>query len=193
MMSSEYVSIPTTNDGQVKMNDGNGIVAGWRFGDVESINGQWQTIKYAAPLGLSAFPTTSWPRNIATPTDADTYDFVNNTFLENPVPGQTHTWRIVIEYVKSAGPNTDLFFELRNTLSGFSLEQYILAQKEQLPFMDLIEFVTIADAASLPPPYGTGQGYEIRVQASNNLLQEEAGDYLLMTSITRVSEHFTRR
>ena len=192
MMSlTRYIPQVATDGGQVKVNDGNGVIPGWRFGDADSIDNQWQPITYTAPLGLSSFPTTSWPQTVALPSDSDLYDFTNDTFLENPILGQTHLWRIVFEFFKAQGPNTDLFFEIRNTLSGFTTTERLFVAIEGIAIRNIVSFLTIADGASLPPPLGTGQGYEIRVQAGNNLLQSDPGTYLIIPSITRVSLHYS--
>ena len=190
-MPNEYRAQLADNNGQVKVNDGNGIVAGWAFGD-PSIDNQWQSILYTTPLGLSAFPTTSWPKTTPSQADGDIYDSANDRFIENPVLGQAQMWRIQFEYVKAMGPNTEVFFELRNNLSGFILADYFLAQREGVPYFDLVTTLTIADGASLPAPNGTGEGYELRVMASNNLLQQDPANYMRLV-ITRVSAHYALR
>ncbi len=192
-MPSKFVPRVDLDSGQVKINDGNGAPAQWAFGDADSIDNQWQPINYALPLGISAEPTTSWPQTMPAPTDADIYDSANGTFLENPVLGQVHFWRLSFEFFKAAGPNTEVFFEIRNTLSGFVVNKRIIAAVEGQPIFNVVSFITIADGASLPPPLGTGQGYEIRVFATNNLLQSEAGTYLRINAITRVSAHYSSR
>ena len=190
-MSSEYNPLYAHNNGQVKINDGNGIVAGWGFGD-PSINGQWQSVIYNLPLGLSSSPTTTWPETILNPTDDDIYDNANERFIENPVLGQSHLWRIQFEYLKAQGPNTEFFFEIRNNLSGFILADYFLVQREGIPYFDLVTTLTIADSASVPAPNGTGEGYELRVMASNDLLQENPENYMRLV-ITRISTHYSVR
>ena len=192
-MPSEFNRQPVKNDGAVKINNGNLLLPGWRFGDAESINNQWQNVAYASPLGFSSFPTTSWPQNIDTPTDADIYDSVNETFIENTIPGQTHIWRIQLQFDKQGSGGVRLQVRLRNPISGFLVEDFV-----NFPgALDVGEFnpllVTIADSASLPAPFGSGQGYLLEVMADNNSFQSAAGNFLEIVSVTRISLHYSSR
>ena len=192
-MGSDFNPQIAKNDGNVKVNNGNGVLPGWRFGDAESINNQWQNVAYTLPLGLSSFPTTSWPQNIDAPTDADIYDNANETFIENTVLGQVNIWRIQLQFDKQGQGGVRLQVRLRNSLSGFLVEDFV-----NFPgALDVGEFnpllVTIADAASLPAPFGTGQGYLLEVMADNNNFQAAAGNFLEIVSVTRISLHYSNR
>jgi hypothetical protein len=132
-------------------------------------------------LALSDSPTTSWPPNIASPEQTDIYDFDNDTFVENPVLGQTHIWRISLSYIKKNNLRVGIGVRLTNRISGFQQ-----GQVQALPIdgeAGSISFivVTIADQSSLPPPLGTGIGYEFEIGADAEILQ------LTVDSVTRIS------
>ena len=192
-MLIEFNVEPARNDGAVKVNDGNGVVPGWANGDADSINNQWQNLSYGSPLGLSSFPTTSWPLNNPAPVDGDIYDVANETFIENTIPGQTNLWRIQCEFNKVGQGGGRIQIEMRNTLSTFVIGDYVSIPGALDEGEFSITFLTIADGASLPPPLGTGQGYEIRFMADNNNFQEDPGNFLRINSITRVSLHYANR
>ena len=85
--SSGWVILTSThNEGQVKINTGNSVKPELVFTGPSV--GTFLPIEYVSPLGLSANPTTTWPKNVAIVdrVEGDLYDFVNDTFLENRVP-----------------------------------------------------------------------------------------------------------
>lgn len=174
-------------DGQVKINNGNGVKPRWDNTTV-SINGVWRAITYTLPLGLSSFPTTSWPANKPTPTDADIYLTATNTFIENTVPGQVNFWRLQFDYVKSS-TQSELQIRIRNTLSGFILNTFVTFVAGQTSGNFSVLMVTVADGASLPPPYGAGQGYLIEVQGDDSSFQG-VGSFLEVNSILRINTSY---
>ena len=192
-MASDFHFFPAQNDGSVKINNGDGLLPRWDDSSAESINNQWQQVTYATPLGLSAPPTTSWPPNVETPTDADVYDFANDTFLENPVLGQVHRWRLQLEFNKVGGGGTRVQVQILNTLSGFEIQDLINLPGPFDEGGQVVVFTTIADESSLPAPLGTGQGYQINIMADNNNLQSNPGNFLEVVSLTRFSAHYANR
>jgi len=168
--------------GQVKVNDGNGTKFSHTFtGGGGGDTGTFVQLTYATPLGLSSSPTTTWPSNIASPTDADIYDSVNDTFIENTVLGQVHLWRVIVQYSgKSAGQSIGTVVKLENTLSGFTEEVVQTAPSDTTSGTMTFLLTTIADSASLPAPFGTGQGYELSVTAYDPMT-------VVVDSVTRIS------
>lgn len=178
------------NDGQVKLNTGNGIKPEWNSGTA-SINSIWQQIMYTPPFGLSSFPTTSWPLNIPSPGVSDLYLAPTNTYIENTIPGQNHIWRVQISFSKNSG-QTNISIRIQNTLSGFIVTQITSIASGVNDGVILMNIITIADGASLPPPFGVGQGYEMHVQASDGSFQIGAR-FLRIESIARISLHHSIR
>lgn len=177
----------TVNDGVVKINEGAGATKpGWANGDPDSIDSTWQQIVYATPLTLSS--VTKWPATIASPTDADIYLTGTDTFVENPVDYQVHIWRIQFEFEKQSS-QTNLEVKLENTLSGFTIENFVNFSSGLTSGFFVAQFITVADSASLPPPNGTGQGYTFEVRADNNSFQQSGSHFLMVESFTRISLH----
>ena len=120
-------------------------------------------------LGLSSFPTTTFPMMVSNPTTSDIYDPVNNTFPENLLPGQFHDWRLQLSYankpnnqeariitrIYNPSPSSSFDFPLENTISD----------AETSGNFGVI-FKTIADILSLPAPFGTGTGYRFSVESN---------------------------
>lgn len=169
------------NSGQVKINTWEWIkptlvYSGWTVGD-------FQQITYTSPLWLSGTPTTSWPKNVplADRGESDLYDFVNDTFLENKVPWQQNTFRVIVNFSgKWSGQLTGIIIRLENTLSWFVLEDTRTLPNELTDWSMTFYLTTIADAASLPAPYGTGQWYEMSLYSDDPITLE-------IDSITRLS------
>ena len=176
------------NDGQVKANEGNGVKPRWD-NTTPTINGVWVPVVYQSPLSFSAFPTTSWPANNPAPVETDFYTVSNGSYIENKIPGQVQTWRLQFSFVKSS-TSTGLRIKLFNPLSGFILSNFIsfTASFNSGNFSTL--FITIADGASLPPPFGTGQGYKIELMADSNAFDNAAGRFLQLESLTRISAQY---
>lgn len=179
---------PAVNGGQVKLNTGNGLkptitMVGGGGGNLNV----FQSIAYASPLAFSASPTTTYPGNIVTPTSADFYASGTNTFLENTVLGQTHLWRVIVNYSgKTSGAKVSVYLRIRNTLSSFvtvdSKEAPNGATSGVLTFI----LLSIADGASLPSPFGTGQGYVMEITAGDPITLE-------VDSVVRESSAYTNR
>lgn len=152
--------------GQVKLNTGNSIKP--EIAIDASNESVLQQITYGTPLGLSAYPTTKFPQNIGTPSDADLYDFPNDSFIENTVAGQPSDWRIVVSYTgKAINSTTGVRMRISNPLSGFILEDTKFLPNEVTSGWIVFKFSTIADSASLPSPHGTGHGYELAIAADD--------------------------
>lgn len=173
---SSVAGVGISVTGQVKINDGNSLKPTLVDPAV------FTQIVYASVLGISAYPTTKWPQNVDVPVDGDVYDFVNDTFLENLIPGQVHMWRVILSYSGKAGAqDAVLSLRVQNTLSGF-VEINSKALDKGSTSGDLVfTMTTIADAASLPAPFGTGQGYEFSLLSDEDIT-------LVVESITRFSE-----
>lgn len=157
---SQYLELWMKREvGQVKINTGNSVQPSFAL----TANTP-QIFSYASPLGLSSFPTTTWPQMVGTPSDSDVVDFVNGTFLENLRSGQKHVWRFEFGY--SGKPNNQtcqVIVRLYNSLSGFERFENIFLSDVSTSGSFKSDFITIADSASLPPPLGSGQGYLLEV------------------------------
>lgn len=149
--------------------------------------GTTQYVNYAGNLAYASSPTTSWPENQLPAADSNIYRTVSGTgrFLENTIPGQFHQWRVICEY--TIGNNSSAFVEgiLDNPLSGFSTSfiQPVgsLGNNNAQARLTFI-FFTIADGASLPNPFGTGQGYRIGFRTNTSAISN-----FQIISITRFS------
>ena len=176
-------NIPTPidgNEGQVKINTGNGLKPTYTWGGGIPA-GTSQQITYAAPLGLSSDPVTQWPENIESPEDADIYDFGNGTFIENTILGQVNIWRIICEFSgKATNIAAGVEIIIENTLSGFLEETVVTLPRTAASGSFVAILITIADQASLPSPLGTGQGYEISLNSTDDLT-------VVVDSITRAN------
>lgn len=143
---------------------------------------------FTDPLSLSSSPTTEFPQNIVSPTDSDLWKTATSTLIENTVPGQAHWWRFIFDYSgKSINNNTGLELKLRNILSGFEGKSQITLPSGETNNNNFIAtIITIADGASLPSPFGTGQGYQLWIESTSGITFE-------LTSVTRISvQHFDR-
>lgn len=166
------------NEGQVKLNDGNSLqpTFNWNGGIPP---GTAQQIIYASPLGFSGSPITQFPENISSPADSDLYDFVNDTFIENTVLGQSNFWRINLSYSgKAANVASGIEIVIENTLSGFIEEKIVTLPRIVTSGNASVTLITIADEFSLPSPIGTGQGYEISLNSTDDIT-------VVVESITR--------
>ena len=132
-------------------------------------------------LDLSAPPTTTWPPNNTNPAQSDVYDFANDTFIENPVLGQAHIWRVTLTYTKSKNKGIGLGVRLRNPNSTFTAEQVQSLPVDGTQGNVSFLIITIADAASLPPPLGTGNGYIFEVGADADITE------VVVDNVTRIS------
>ena len=143
--------------------------------------------EYSSPLIISSSPTTVYPIMDSVQDETSIYDTTNNTFLENRMLGQWHTWRIVFNWVKpsNTGKKFDVIIVLSNTLSSFKLFKRSYLSEETSSGNLTAIFNTIADNVSLPAPLGTGQGY-----ALSAYIIGDSGSFLDVTldSITRRCE-----
>lgn len=172
--------ISSNNAGQVKIITGNSVKP--QIIVTAPTVDTWIQWIYVTPLGYSAYPTSTWPQNINIPVDADIYDFANDTFIENTIPGQVQNWRINIDYSgKPMGLSTGTRIRIRNTISGFSAEQVIFLPNETTSGRFTTQIATIADSASLPSPFGTGQGYVFEISADDPITFD-------LNSVVRISE-----
>jgi len=84
------------------------------------------------------------------------HDPVSGSWFENPVPGQTHYWRVIIDYTKPDNKkNKKVVLTVENPVSGFTQQQvFILADKNEfLNFSLTYDFITVADAVSISGGY----------------------------------------
>ncbi len=84
------------------------------------------------------------------------HDPVSGAWFENPVPGQTHYWRVIIDYTKPDNrKNKKVVLTVENPVSGFTQQQvFILADKNEfLNFSLTYDFITVADAVSIAGGY----------------------------------------
>jgi hypothetical protein len=163
--------------GQVKINTGNSVQPSF----VLTANTP-QIFSYASPLGLSSFPTTTWPQMVGTATDGDIVDFTNGTFLENLRSGQKHVWRFEFGY--SGKPNNQtcgVVVRFYNSISGFERFENVFLSENLNTGGFKADFITIADSASLPSPLGSGQGYALEVTS-------ELGMTVTLKDSTRFSD-----
>lgn len=154
------------NEGQVKINDGSGVKPTFIFTNPNL--DIFQQVTYNSPLSLSASPVTQWPENIISPDENDIYDFVNDTFIENTILGQLNVWRLLFDFSnKSVGATTGIIVRIENTLSGFQTDYLVSIPDERTDGRFSVFFYTIADSASLPAPFGAGQGYELSITSDD--------------------------
>ncbi len=173
------------NEGVVKVNAGSGGIKP-DFLLNASGNGfsAAAEVVYVPALVYAPHPTTSWPENIASPTDADIYtDFMNNgdfRWKENPIPGQVHIWRVIAHATPGSNSSGSLLATLMNPDSGFATSSVGYLPAGSAGEGQLITFIlySIADGASI----GDGKGYKIYIQA-------DADCTVTIDSVTRISNH----
>lgn len=154
------------NNGVVKINDGNGLKPTSVFAG--GTTGTFLPVEYDHPLTIST--SSRWPRNIGTPVDSDIYDDVNDTFIENTVITQPQVWRFICTYSgKPNGQIAGVEFRIRNLLTTFEDTQIVTLPAGRTAGAFNIILETIADAESLPAPWGTGQGYVIDISADKDM------------------------
>ncbi len=185
------------NSGQVKINGYNasGIPTEITFENIggNPINGDFtfhpiilddsNNSVVEGDLLISSSPTTKWPKNVKNPSHSKIYDFDNDTFLENGVPGQIHIWRFIIEFDKAVSA-TGVILKISNPNPNSTFEQQVLSHlsPEHATPQIAVNIITIADELSLPPEYGgTGQGYKFEIAADDPL------NKITIKSITRIS------
>lgn len=167
------------NDGVVRIDGGlNGTKPSLAFGENNGFsNTGTKKIVYTTPLTFAPSPTTSWPETITNPTDADIYLAASNKFRENPIKGQVHLWRLIINLTAGANSAGAVNAIMKNPSSGFIINsiQLIPAGSASGSILTFY-FYTIADDQSLDP----GRGYEFYLDANKAVTAT-------IESITRVS------
>ena len=125
-----------------------------------------------------------FPSMVTSPTDADIYDFTNNTIIENNVLDQVNQWRFIFNVTKSdTNRDVTLIFRLYNTISGFELFQSIISvAKSTNPSNVITSMFTVSSNDSLPG--GTGIGYNLEIHAVANNSVDVTVE---LDSLTRVS------
>lgn len=179
LTTKEYVAQKNLNEaGQVRINyTGLGLV-GFVADVAQAFN-----INAATPT-VAASPTTTYPTS--TPNSyAGVFDATRGTtptgrLIENPILGQTHTWRFQVEYAgKVAGNNGALDIILTNPVSGFQYTMsFTLPSGRTSGILNDIA-ITIADNASISSP----NGYILQTKTSFTDATLEVN----VTNITRVS------
>lgn len=173
--------------GQVKVNAGNGIQPTTsNTATSAGVPSTEQLFNYDLPLSLSSSPTTTWPKMESSQVDASIWNDTNTSFLENKSLGQTHIWRLLISYNKPSAASAKFIINIRlyNELSGFQLIESTYISEETVSGNFTLQFITIADGASLPSPLGTGNGYKI----STSIVGDNGSDCdITLDSITRIS------
>ncbi|UKB86021.1 hypothetical protein LF887_10460 [Chryseobacterium sp. MEBOG06] len=176
-------TLTTANEGVVQMNSGDGIKPTFSFKASGGIPlSIYQDISYETPINVltdfSPSPTTSWPENIGIHVVGDMYNQTNGTFLENPIPGQVHIWRIIANYSgKNNGAIGYVTVNLSNPLppSTFSIDQTAVAPNGVTTGNLVFYLITIADSLSI------GSGYIIKIKSDTPM-------DVTINSITRVSQ-----
>lgn len=159
------------NDGVVRIDGG----AGGVHPTVDDF-GNPKPLVYTTPLTFAPSPTTSWPETIPNPIYTDIYTD-NGKFRENPIPGQVHLWRLIINLTSGANSAGAVNAIMKNPSSGFIINsiQLIPAGSASGSILTFY-FYTIADDQSLDP----GRGYEFYLDANKAVTAT-------IESITRVS------
>ena len=154
------------NEGVVKVNSGGIDQELPKYNLTHSGNsyGTAQEVIYELPLNYASSPTTSWPENIVSPADSDIY--VNTTsgykWIENPILGQVHVWRLILNVDSRSNSSGSLLARLRNIDSNFEVNSIqLLPQGSSAGNILTFYFYTIADEASV----GANKGYKLYLQA----------------------------
>ncbi|APD07017.1 hypothetical protein UJ101_01501 [Flavobacteriaceae bacterium UJ101] len=143
-------------------------------------------------LVISGSPTTTWPKNLDSSLTNNQlqetiYDFDNDTFLENPVPGQVTIWRIILSFTKSSAA-TGIIFRLYNPSpdSSFDERKLIHISPEHIKGNLVFNIITIGDQLSIPSPIGNNnaKGYRFEIGADDMM------DSITLESITRISMQY---
>ncbi|BAP32427.1 uncharacterized protein CHSO_3390 [Chryseobacterium sp. StRB126] len=176
-------TLTTANEGVVKMNSGAGVKPTFAFKTSGGVPlNTYENIAYQGPVNIltdfSSSPTTSWPENIGTPVVGDIYNQTNGRFLENPIAGQVHTWRVIASYSnKNNGSVGFVTINLLNPVppSTFSIDQTAIAPNGVTTGNLVFYLVTVADSLSI------GSGYTFKIKS------DTAMD-ITIDSITRISQ-----
>ncbi|MDH5032987.1 hypothetical protein [Chryseobacterium cucumeris] len=177
------VTLTTANEGVVKLNSGAGVKPFFAFkssGGVPLMT--YQNIVYQTPMNIvtdfAVPPTTTWPENIISPVPGDIYDPATGRFLENPIAGQVHMWRVIVSYAnKNNGSVAFVTVNLSNPVppSTFSIDQTAVAPNGVTSGDLVFYLVSVAD------PLSIGSGYLIKIKSDTSL-------DATINSITRISQ-----
>jgi hypothetical protein len=94
----------------------------------------YENIVYQTPINIvtdfacSAY--NQWPENVGTPVPGDIYNPTTGHFIENPIAGQVHMWRVIVSYSgKNNGSVAFVTVNLSNPVppSTFSIDQTAVA------------------------------------------------------------------
>lgn len=166
------------NDGVVKINGGSGgtMPTVSNFG-VNNSFGNPKQVFYTTPLTFAPSPTTSWPETTPTPVDSDIY-LSTGRFRENPINGQVHLWRLIVNITAGASSTGAVMAIIKNATSGFEVNSIqVMPAGSTSGNLLTFYFYTIADPLSL----SANQGYELWLDAN------KAGVNAQIISFTRVS------
>lgn len=177
------VSIRSNQAGQVKANYIGLFKRDFKAGEV-----YYPSVRAITPT-LSPRPITLWPNKaVTTGTNAYSTGFfikgateADDRFIENPVPGQVHRWRILGSfYAKPQASNAGLYVSLVNTNTSFSVTEAITLPSGTASGFFTAELTTIASSDSI----GVGKGYRLSLMATmtDTKLQVD------ILNITRISE-----
>lgn len=173
------------NEGVAKINSGAGNAQPTFDFSAESFLDKYQYVKYATPITLANI-TGYWPENITSPAVTDLVRNNNTlytTFIENPIDGQFHTWRIIGSYTgKSGGGIATINVRLKNPVSGFTLTGATTCQKGSDADSFSINISTIADSGSLPTDASPNRGYYFDIVTDTKMR-------ITINSITRISTY----
>ena len=175
-------TLTTANEGVVKLNSGAGVKPTFAFRASGGVPlSTYENIVYQTPMTLADFasaPTTSWPENIVSPVPADIYNPTTGRFLENPIGGQVHMWRVIVNYTnKNNGSVAFVTVNLSNPVppSTFTIDQTAVAPNGVTSGDLVFYLVTVAD------PLSIGSGYVIKIKSDTAMDAK-------IDSITRVSQ-----
>lgn len=176
-------TLTTANEGVVQMKSGAGIAPTFIFKASGGVPlNTYENIIYQIPVNIvtdfAPLPITSWPENIGTPTVANIYNQTNAKFFENSIPGQVHTWRIIVNYKnKNNGSVAFVTVNLSNLVapSTFSIDQTAVAPNGVTTGDLVFYLVTVADSSSIT------NGYTLKIKS------DTAMD-ATVSSVTRISQ-----
>ncbi|MBV8327673.1 hypothetical protein [Chryseobacterium sp.] len=176
-------TLTTANEGVVKLNSGAGVQPTFAFKTSGGVPlSTYENITYQTPMNLATdfapAPATSWPENIVSPVPADFYNPTTGRFLENPIGGQVHMWRVIVNYAnKNNGSVAFVTVNLSNPVppSTFSIDQTAVAPNGVTSGDLVFYLLTVAD------PLSIGSGYVIKIKSDTPL-------DATISSITRVSQ-----
>lgn len=176
-------TLTTANEGVVKLNSGAGVKPSFAFKASGGVPlSTYENIVYQTPINIvtdfAAPPTTSWPENVGTPVPGDIYNPATGRFIENPIAGQVHMWRVIVSYSgKNNGSVAFVTINLSNPVppSTFSIDQTAVAPNGVTSGNLVFYLVSVAD------PLSIGSGYIIKIKSDTAL-------DATIDSITRISQ-----